>query len=276
VRRQRWFEIHDQPWFPAFLRDLTTEALEAVWNENHMYRPIAGKLREAVARSGADQIVDLCSGGGGPWLGLFDDVADGRCLRVVLTDFYPNARLLRERLPEGLAAKPEPVDARCVPDSLRGFRTIFSAFHHFDPRAARAMLEDAFRRREGIGVFEGARRSWLTLALVAGVPVLALRSAARARPVRWQKIAWTWLIPVVPAVLWLDGILSCLRSYSMQDLRELTEGLTSPDYRWETGEAEGGRVPIRYLIGVPEQQGGTPPGCANFQMIDFGQLATRY
>jgi hypothetical protein len=251
VRRQPWFEIHDQPWFPGFLRDLTTEALEAVWNESHTYRPIAAKLREAVARSGAEQIVDLCSGGGGPWLGLYADVAGGRPLRVCLTDLYPNARLLRATLPEGLSASSVPVDARSVPESLGGFRTLFSSFHHFDPVSARAMLADAFRRREGIAVFEGARRSWLTLALVAGVPLIAVRCAVTARPVHWKRIVFTCLLPVVPAVLWVDGVLSCLRSYSIDDLRELTGDLTAPDYQWEIGEARGGRVPIRYLLGVP-------------------------
>ena len=191
MRRQRWFEIHDQPWFPGFLRDLTTEALEAVWNESHTYRPIAAKLREAVAQSGAEQVVDLCSGGGGPWLGLYDEVADGRPLRVWLTDLYPNAQLSGKRLPDGLSVVAEPVDARSVP--LHGFRTIFSSFHHFDPASARAMLGDAFRRHEGIAVFEGARRSWHTLALVAGVPLVALQCAARARPVRRRRILWTWL-----------------------------------------------------------------------------------
>lgn len=252
MKRRRWFEIHDQPWFPRFLRDLITEALEAVWNENHTYRSIAAKLREAVAQSGAGQIVDLCSGGGGPWLGLYEDVAAGRPLRIVLTDFYPNARLLREQLPEGLLARSEPVDATSVPEELPGFRTIFSSFHHFDPSAARAILEDAFRRREGIGVFEGARRTPLTLVLTTGVSLLAMKAAARARPVRAQRILWTWLIPAVPAVLWVDGILSCLRSYSIEDLWELTDGLHSLDYRWEVGEGKSGRVPIRYLIGVPE------------------------
>lgn len=251
MRRQPWFEIHDQAWFPGFLRDLTTEALEAVWNSSHTYHPIAGKLREAVAHSGADQIVDLCSGGGGPWLGLYEDVAGERPLRVCLTDLYPNARLLRQRQPEGLTAVSESVDARYVPEYLSGFRTLFSSFHHFDPASARAMLEDAFRRREGIAVFEGARRSALTLALVAGVPLVAIRCAATARPVRWRRIVWTCLLPVVPAVLWVDGVLSCLRSYSIDDLRELTQDLASPDYHWEIGEAREGRVPIRYLIGVP-------------------------
>lgn len=259
MRRQRWFEIHDQPWFPGFLRDLTTEALEAVWNENQTYRPIAGLLRDAVEQSGTEQIVDLCSGGGGPWLGLYDDVAAGRPLRVCLTDLYPNARLLQQRLPEGISARAEPVDACRVPAELRGVRTIFSSFHHFDPEMARAMLADAFDRREGIGVFEGARRNPATMALTFGVPLLALKCAATARPVKARRILWTWLIPVVPALLLVDGLLSCLRSYSLKDLRELTKGLAAPDYRWEIGEARGGRVPIRYLVGMPNPYRGTPP-----------------
>lgn len=252
MRRQRWFEIHDQPWFPGFLRDRVTEALEAVWEENRTYRPIAGRLRAAVREAGAERVVDLCSGGGGPWRGLYDEVAAGGPLEVVLTDRYPNAGLAgMNGNAGGLRARMEPVDAQRVPAELRGFRTIFSSFHHFDPGAARAMLADAFGRREGIAVFEAARKTAGTMLAVAGVPLLALKVAAKARPFRWGRILWTWVIPVVPFLLWLDGVLSCLRSYSEGDMRELTEGLAAPDYRWEVGEERRGLVAIRYLVGIP-------------------------
>jgi hypothetical protein len=256
MRRQRWFEIHDQPWFPAFLRDRVTEALEAVWNSSRTYSPIAGRLREAVRRSGARQIVDLCSGGGGPWLGLYSEVADGQPLTVWLTDIYPNALLAGSSGASRCSLLPcrEPVDARAVPADLPGFRTIFSSFHHFDPDSAQAMLADAFRHREGIAAFEAARCSPWTLLAVNGVPLLSLREAARARPVRFRRLLWTFLVPVVPATLWIDGLLSCLRSYSLDDLAELTQGLTADDYAWEIGEAGGGRVPIRYLIGEPRRR----------------------
>jgi hypothetical protein len=250
MRRRRWFEIHDQPWFPAFLRDLVTEALETLWNQNRTYYPIAARLREAVRRSGSDHIVDLCSGGGGPWLGLYPEVADGGALTVCLTDFYPNARL-NGRAGNGMQSWPEPVDARHVPAELCGFRTIFSAFHHFDPEAARAMLADAFQRREGIGVFEGARYEAWTLVALTAVPFLAFRAALMTRPFRWDRFFWSCVIPIVPAVLWIDGVLSCLRSYSLADLRELTAGLSAPDYAWQIGDESGGRVPIRYLMGGP-------------------------
>jgi hypothetical protein len=252
LRRQRWFEIHDRRWFPGYLRDLVTEALESIWTRNGTYRPIAGPLRAALRRAGTTDVVDLCSGGGGPWLGLYDEVAAGGPLTVRLTDRSPNAELAGRgvRLPEGITAEGQPVDATCVPEGLRGFRTVFSAFHHFDPGAARAILADAFRRHEGIGVFEAARPNVWTVVAVSAVPFLAMYAAVAARPVRWSRLVWTFLLPVVPVVLWVDGVLSCLRSYSLEDLLELTAGLEAADYGWEVGE-EAGLVPIAFVLGGP-------------------------
>lgn len=253
MRRQPWFEIHDQPWFPGFLRDLVTEALEAMWNTSHTYRPAARRLREAVDRSGAKRVIDLCSGGGGPWPALYEEVAGRDGLQVWLTDRYPNTRTVSrvtDRI-DGLSARREPVDARRVPAGMSGFRTIFSSFHHFDPEQARAILADAFTQREGIAIIEAARCSAQTIACVAAVPLLAVRNALLTRPFRLSRIFWTCIIPVVPAILWIDGVLSCLRSYSQQDMRELTQGLSAPDYEWQIGEERGGRVPVTFLIGTP-------------------------
>lgn len=256
MQRQSWFEIHDSPWFPAYLRDLVTEALEAIWNTNRTYDPIAGRLRDALRRSGSRTVIDLCSGGGGPWPALYDSIADGQPLSVQLTDRYPHAGFAADSCdpgsaPAGISACSQSVDARCVPENLRGFRTIFSSFHHFSPDAARAMLADAFNRREGIAVFEVARRTPWTLISVAGVAALALRTAVTKRPLRPARLLFTFLLPVIPLTLWVDGLLSCLRSYSLDDMRELTAGLTAPDYAWDLGEEHRGTVPIRYLIGTP-------------------------
>ena len=83
------------------------------------------------------------------------------------------------------------------------------------------------------------------------VPVLALRLAPGIRPFRWSRMIWTYCLPAIPLTLWLDGVLSCLRSYSQDDLHELVSGLESDGYRWEIGEERSGRVPITYVLGCP-------------------------
>lgn len=255
MNRRPWFELHDSPRYPRFLRDMVTDGLEHTWNTLGSYGSIAQLLREAVAESGASQVVDLCSGGGGPWLSLAGELegANGQPLPVVLTDKFPNLPAF-ERTQEASGGRiqfsAEAVDARSVGGNLRGFRTIFSSFHHFTPEAARAMLADAFERREGIGVFELAQPKARTIGLCFGMPALNWLLTPGMRPLGWRRVVWTYLFPVIPFTLWLDGILSCLRSYSEADMRELVAGLEAEDYRWKVGEAGSGKARVAYLIGI--------------------------
>lgn len=62
-----------------------------------------------------------------------------------------------------------------------------------------------------------------------------------------------YLIPVMPLIVWWDGMVSLLRIYSPKQMKRLTEGLQAPDYTWEIG---GIHVPgiageLPYLIGRP-------------------------
>jgi hypothetical protein len=64
---------------------------------------------------------------------------------------------------------------------------------------------------------------------------------------------WTYLIPVIPAVLLFDGVVSCMRTYRPQELRDMVAQLTASGYRWEIGEHSRwfGEATVTYLIGCP-------------------------
>jgi hypothetical protein len=254
MQRKPWFELHDHRLFPRFFRDLVTDALEAIWNANDTYHPIVPRLRRAMEEAGTRQVIDLCSGGGGPWFRLQRDLAEEQYpVSVRLTDKYPNQRAFERANGDSfhtITAHPHPVDALHLPRELTGFRTIFSSFHHFHPEEARAILADTFERREGIGVFEAAECSGRTLSVIfLLLPPLVLVLTPNIQPFRWARLFWTYIFPVIPFVIWLDGLLSCLRSYSQADLLELTAGLDSEDYRWQVGQDRKGLVGITYLIG---------------------------
>ena len=260
MRRVQFFEIHDQPWFPAFLRDQVTDDLQVLLNIGKPYGDILPQLREGIERAGADRVLDLCSGAGGPWIWLADALArNGLRVRVELSDKYPNAQA-RGRLQgncAGLHYHEGPVDVTRVPPELGGFRTMFTSFHHFPPQQAREILRDAVEKQQGIGVFEIPGRRPLTLALLPLVLVADIVIVPFVRP--WPiarslwRLIWRWLVPVVPLVLLFDGIVSCLRAYSVGELRELTSGLGDGGYRWEIGCMKRGfwRLPITYLVGYP-------------------------
>lgn len=243
--RLQLVEIHDLAWCPPSLRDALTDFLAFSLNLSHAYQPAGALLRSAVARTRARRIVDLCSGAGGPWSVLASEVG----VPVLLTDLYPHGGpTLSGKLP----LHPEPVDARAVPEALDGFRTVFTAFHHFRPEEAREILADAVAKRQGIAVFEAARRAPWEILVVALTWLGIVLAEPFIRPWSWSRFFWTYLPPVLPLVGTFDGVVSCLRAYSPAELRELVRGLES--YDWEIGDMRGGWSPLRgtYLVGVPK------------------------
>jgi len=250
-------EIHDQEWCPRAIRDAETDYLEFVIAKTKPYPAMVPILAATLQRFGSRKILDLCSGAGGPWLWLQPVLAErGVNVSVCLTDKYPNLDAVgqssRQR-DRAVRYHPQPVDATRVPDELTGFRTMFTSFHHFRPEEARAVLADAVQKRQGFAVFEGTHHSALAMLLMLLVPLRVLLTTPFIRPFRWSRLFWTYLIPVVPLVTLFDGLVSCLRTYSVQELRELTERLNANDYQWEIGEVKStaGPIPITYLIGVP-------------------------
>src|SRR6187402_1698958 len=145
--RLHLFELEDQPWFPAVIRDLATDYLQFIQTRLRIDRAMAPLVRRALEKSGATHIVDLCSGGSGPLLLLVTDLAAaGVPVHATLTDLYPNAPAFEQIAGASgglIDFEPFPVDARHVPPHLAGLRTIFNGFHHLPPPDARSVLHAA-------------------------------------------------------------------------------------------------------------------------------------
>jgi len=256
MRRFQLIELHEQPWSPSVLRDEATDALQFGFNLLNVYGAVAPLLLGALDSTRSRSIVDLCSGGGGPWFELGRKLQEGpQLLQIWLTDKYPNLRAVEN---VGTASEnhirfyPGSVDAAKVPGGLRGFRTMFTSFHHFSPEQAGAVLQNAVDAGEGIGIFEVTRRAPSTILLTLGWALLLFLCTPWLRPFRWSRLFWTYLVPIIPLVLLFDGVVSCLRSYRANELREIVGRLRANDYQWEIGET-GGRLPVTYLIGWPRE-----------------------
>lgn len=254
--RLHGIELHEQPWCPASLRDTATDYLQFVANLAGAYKPVVPRLREALAETGQKTVVDLCSGGGGPWLSLLPEFGDA-APRVVLTDFYPNREAFARAVENGAGRidfEPESVDVKDVPARLRGFRTLFAAFHHFRPDEARAILTDAADKGQGIAIFEGTeRRVVQLLSMLFIVPILVLLTMPFIRPFRLSRIVWSYIVPLAPLLIVFDGVVSCLRTYTEDEMRELTAGVGGPDYHWRIGIERRGPAAVSYAIGAPAQ-----------------------
>ena len=261
MKRIHLFEFHDLSWFPHTWRNVLTDMMGFLATGLKLYRPIVPKLNAVLSALDCRRVVDLGSGSAGPALALLEELVklDGQPITITLTDKYPNIpafRGLAAKLPDRISYSEAPVDAANVPEKLDGFRTLFSSFHHFDADAARGILRDAVCKNQGIGVFEYTERNFLVWvpALLVG-PVFAWLVTPFIRPLSWQRLLWTYVIPIwMPAGFW-DGLVSCLRTYSPQELRNLTADLGTDSYSWEAGRVRSvGAFRVTYLLGIP----GTP------------------
>lgn len=260
MRRMQLIELHEQPWFPSSLRDEITDALCFGLNLLKAYAPIAPLLRSVLDSSGSRSIVDMCSGGGGPWSDLSKKLqGDGQPVQIWLTDKHPNlsaSQNVSAASENHISFYPDPVDAANVPCELNGFRTMFTSFHHFSPKEARAILQNAVDARQGIGIFEITRRAPSAIALMLLWALMLFVCTPLIRPFRLSRLFWTYVVPVIPIVLLFDGVVSCLRTYHPQELREIIENLNANEYQWEVGEHSRGfaRLPITYSIGLPKSR----------------------
>ena len=183
-----------------------------------------------------------------------------------MTDRYPNLaafRQARERSGGVVEFREEPLDASSLPPGLAGFRTLFGSFHHFAPAQARGVLQDAVDCGQGIGIFEMTDRGRQSLLAMLAVPFFVLLHTPKIRPLTGSRLLFTYLLPVVPLIVMVDGIISCLRSYSTDELAELTGSLSGAPYHWEIRQLVSPRspFPIIYAIGCPKTPGGSANPC---------------
>jgi hypothetical protein len=254
VKRVHLFELEDQPWFPATIRDFATDYLHFMQSSLKFAGALAPLVERAIRESGVTHIVDLCSGGSGPVPTLVERLAErGLEVTATLTDLYPNipafeqiARATDSRVTFAAYS----VDARQVPPSLTGMRTIFNGFHHLAPQDARAVLHAAAADRQPIGIFELSERTPRRIDVVL-TPIAVWLVTPFMRPFRWSRLFWTYPLPAVPLTCLWDGVVSQLRAYTPDELRGLAAG--SAPMRWEIGQVPivGGLGRLTYLLGFP-------------------------
>lgn len=259
MKRRHLCELEDQQWFPGSLRDAITDFLRvALVVGGRVYSPTVPLLERVLKYAETDQVVDLCSGGSGPWTHLQAELDAAGCpVEITLTDKYPNvdalAAAVRDTAPGRTSYETGSVDATAVPTDLTGVRTLFTAFHHFRPPRAAAIVRDAYSRRSGIGVFEFTERTPAAVArTVLVAPLLVLLTMPKLRPT-WPRLLLTYVVPVIPIAVTWDAVVSNLRTYTVDELTEMVRELDDQDYAWEVGmlPGEGRNPPITYLLGYP-------------------------
>jgi hypothetical protein len=254
----RGFEFEDQSWFPERIRDSMTDYLRFLFHTFKLYQPVLPILKEALVKTNTNQILDLCSGSGGAMESIYKDLKRtfSEDTKITLSDLFPSLLVykhLSDKTGGGISYIGLPVDACNVPSELKGFRTLFSGFHHFDQEKAKEVLKNAVDARQGIGIFDGGNRSiWMILLIIVVHPIMLFLCTPFFRPFRISRLLFTYLIPIIPFCTVWDGVFSILRLYKPGELLLLANEADNTNYTWSSGKIRNKfGMSIAYLIGYP-------------------------
>lgn len=249
------FEFEDQDWFPDLIRNFMTDFLQFFSNNAKIFAPVVPEISSLLEKAKTSKIIDLGSGGGGGLLELNQELIKvNPNVKIVLTDLYPNFNAFQytKNQASNFEFIPEPIDARNVPENLKGLRTMFLAFHHFQPSDAIQILQNAVKSNQPILIVECQERSLPSFLAMFFSPLTVLLTTPFIKPFSVVRLLFTYLIPIVPIITWWDGMVSSLRTYSTKEMEQLiskVEGRESFD--WKTGRIKSGPAHLLFLYGCP-------------------------
>ncbi len=259
MKRIHLFEFEDFPWFPEWLRRCMTRLILVMHNLLGTSEKVADLIAKVLRKSESSTILDLCSGSGGPMpevLQILHDRYGMRNVSLTMTDLYPDFKMAKELNGDeenNITYKTIPVDAVQLDGTTGGLRTMIGSFHHMRPAEARKILVAAQENREPICVFELSGNSTPVGLWWIAFPInffMTFFITPMVRPMTWQQLLFTYLIPIIPLCFGWDGAVSNARTYTLEDLDELLQGMESDQYEWEKGTFDGKTSQI-YLLGRP-------------------------
>jgi len=258
VKRIHAFEFEDLTWFPQTLRNYGTDFLQFGANAFDLYKSVMPILLKGVQSSGNHTVIDIASGGGGGLVKIAEHLKNSiPHLKIILSDFYPNVAAFKRtktKLPGVFDYIDYPVNAMDVPPQLQGFRTQFLSFHHFRLKDAKAILQNAIDNKQAIGIFEAQQRNLKNLVQRLFSPIAVLLMTPFIKPFKFDRILFTYLIPIIPMFVLWDGVISVLRTYTVTELKQMILDVNNHAlFDWEVGIGKGSSTDVLYLLGIPRK-----------------------
>lgn len=239
--RLQLFEFNDARWAPPVLRSTLVEALSRAIRWGGLLDGAIEPLARCLKAAGTSQVLDLCSGAGGPASVLSEAMAQrGHDVHFLMSDLYPAVAAwepLRAANPSRLDFVAEPIDATAIPAELGAgrARVMSNALHHFPPPLAREIVRGLCRDAPGVFIAEGLVRNPLSFAAMGPMGLAALLATpVLANDRRVARALLTWFSPIALGASAWDGTVSALRTYLPGELHEMVADLDG--WTWTSGE----------------------------------------
>ena len=266
MKRIQLFEFEDFSWFPNTIRTGMTNLLVVLQKMMGTSDVIANIILDIKKQHSFSQIIDLGSGSGGIMLNVLKKLNENSQipLKLLLSDLHPNPKLVKRinsSNTENVSYHETSIDATNLADLPKGLKTMINSFHHMSPDIAKGILKSAQDNRQPLFIYEIGENSiptfiwWLLLPLSLVILfVMVLFMTPFVKPLNWQQLVFTYLIPIIPICYAWDGQASIMRIYTFSDVENLLKDFKNETYHWEITKAikANGKKSGYYILGLPK------------------------
>ncbi|KAJ5893404.1 hypothetical protein N7495_005095 [Penicillium taxi] len=273
--RAQLLEIGDQTWCPSWLHQHEQFSLTQLWNlripgwsHGSLATQACAVFREHLKDLSSYTVLDICAGAGGPTPVLESELnkeleSEGKdSVQFVLSDLYPHVEEWEciSKKQQNVTFIETPVDARAIPrfaKTKKECRIFNICFHHFGDKDAAGILKNAIESADSFIIFEiTARELWTCLC-----SLLVFFWAFFVSLVwYWNSpvhLFFTFILPVAPFTIWFDGLISCLRTRTANEVRTLLDqpGLDLSDWTFHSGQktVQFPFITLYYYVGIKSE-----------------------
>lgn len=225
-------ELADFDSFPRVLRDGLTDFLAFFSVFSGLREKAYREIARTIVETNETQVVELCAGSGFGGLRMIRRLAvlaRRPALKLLLTDLRPNRKWPRILALGGDSLSAREAEALQAIREEKGVFVMFAALHHLSPNEVAEMVRTAADEGKtfvSVDYFQRGRPADL-FPLFLG-PLLMILTAPLVFPFSARRIALTWIVPVLPVLLFVDTLLTILRSYRVDELKKIVGGAFLP------------------------------------------------
>ena len=229
MKRKHLPQISNQDWYPKLLKTCMYEFLTWFVSKVHAAKPFMPIIEEGLAHTSTHKIINI-------------DQEIGAGIETIIP-----------YLPKTIEVKKIPLQQ--FNSKEKGLYTCINSFHLLKPNVAKKLISDIANSNQPVTVLEGNNNSlWQLFGMLIFVPLSVILSAPFVKPFRIERLVFTYLIPILPIVTSIDGIIALFKLYAPKDLNKLVSEIKVPNYTWRSGKLDNGRGgKIIYLIGFPNE-----------------------
>lgn len=242
-------ELEDYNWFPQLFRRFQAAYIGSIIKWTKFYKPLVPVVQQLLGENKIYKIQDLCSGSGMPAVFMQQQLSGN--YKTILSDKFPEQSFANT---ENVIYLNTETDVLLLKPEHDNCYTMYNAFHHFTESEQQEVLKNLQAANAPFVIAEILEPDFFTMIkIIFTTTIVQLLTAPFVKPFSLLRLLFTYIIPVNIFTVTYDGIISVLKSKSVQQYQNLVNKTANENYDISVHKISTWKGTITYLKGNPKK-----------------------